>query len=287
VSPSTGDGEIADAHLHLFRDGYHARYGHGWTNGIDDLARYETLRRAHGIGLGLVVGYEGSPAFAGNNDDLAEWARSCGWLVPVRYLPCVPAPSEAALRDAWSRGFAGISLYVTSPGEAREVACWPSHVAASLRRQRAVVSVNAAPDCVRGLMPFLSALDGCAVLFSHLGLPGPYATPPSRAAAAERLRPLLDAAELPHVGVKLSGLYAVSRPSHDYPHPQALPFIELVAEAFGHRRLYWGSDYSPCLEHVSFAQALDAVSAYPWSPAEREAILGANLRAAVGAAGAG
>lgn len=281
MSPRTGQDALADAHLHLFRDGHHARYGRGWAEGVDDLARYEALRREHGIDLGLVVGYEGSAEFAGNNDHLAEWTRSHEWMTPLWYLPCAQAPAEAALRDVWERGFVGLSLYVTSPREASEIADCPQHVTASLRQHQAVVSINAGLDCVGGLMPFLSALEGCVVLFSHLGLPGPHASHPSQVAAARRLRPLLGAAKLPHVGVKLSALYAISQPSHDYPHPQALPFVELLAEAFGSQRLYWGSDYSPCLEHVSFAQTIDAVAAYPWSPTERQAVLGGNLRAAL------
>jgi L-fuconolactonase len=48
---------IADAHLHLFREGFPGHYGRA-GGGLSDVVLYETLRQAHGIQKGLVVGYE-------------------------------------------------------------------------------------------------------------------------------------------------------------------------------------------------------------------------------------
>ena len=75
----------------------------------------------------------------------------------------------------------------------------------------------------------------------------------------------------------MSGLYAISDPSHDYPHLSARPFMELAREAYGCRRLYWGSDFSPVLEHLSFAQTIDPLFRLGWSDRDMRDVMGGNL----------
>jgi predicted TIM-barrel fold metal-dependent hydrolase len=119
------------------------------------------------------------------------------------------------------------------------------------------------------------------VLISHLGLPGRYASPPSRNAARKILSPLCALAKQPHVGVKLSGLYAISDPSHAYPHRSAHPFLRQLYDDFGPKRLYWGSDFSPALEHVSFAQMIDPLFELGWSTNDLKNIMHDNLTRAI------
>ncbi|GAB2958407.1 hypothetical protein GCM10027280_53940 [Micromonospora polyrhachis] len=57
--------------------------------------------------------------------------------------------------------------------------------------------------------------------------------------------------------MKISGLYAVSQPAHAYPHDSAVPFLAVLLDRFGPNRLYWGSDFAPSLDEVSFRQTLD------------------------------
>jgi L-fuconolactonase len=141
-----------------------------------------------------------------------------------------------------------------------------------------IVSVNATPGTLARTRDTLRRLEGCQVLISHLGNPGTQDSPPSRAQVSAVLDPLLSLSDARHIGVKLSGLYDMSSPSHGFPHVIARPFIDRVADAFGTERLYWGSDFSPALDHVSFAQTIHAVSDLPWSDAERSAVMGGNLR---------
>jgi len=77
--------------------------------------------------------------------------------------------------------------------------------------------------------------------------------------------------------VKLSGFYAISAPSHAYPHCSARPFVKELYEKIGAKRLYWGSDFSPALEHVSFAQTLDVLFQFGWPSRVVEAIMHDNL----------
>jgi predicted TIM-barrel fold metal-dependent hydrolase len=96
----------------------------------------------------------------------------------------------------------------------------------------------------------------------------------------EAIAPLLSLAIFPGMKVKLSAFYALTDPGYDYPHQAAWPYAEALAQAFGVDRLLWGSDFSPALEHVSFAQTLGVVEHMPFfTPNERNRIMGENLLA--------
>jgi predicted TIM-barrel fold metal-dependent hydrolase len=141
----------------------------------------------------------------------------------------------------------------------------------------ALVSLNAAPAATAAIARTVGQLDGCRLLFSHLGLPGRFARPPGPSEARTVLAPLLELSRHQHVFVKLSGLYAISQQPHDFPHVAAQPFIELLLETFQPRRLLWGSDFSPALDFVSFAQTADPRSLSACSDAEIGDIMGGNL----------
>ena len=268
--------KLADAHLHLFCKGYAARYGAAWAN-PHELELYESFRRVHGIERGLVIGYEGRPEFRSNNRDLAAWARKHSWITPLGFLSVTPPPSLKLLAARLRQGFAGLALYVMTARDAERLYRWPISAAKWLNQHRQILSLNARPEALAHLKPFLAKLDQCTTLISHLGLPGRYAAPPSRREARKILQPLRSLAKLPRVGVKLSGLYAISQPSHAYPHRSAHPFIRQLYDDFGPKRLYWGSDFSPALEHVSFSQTFDALFQLGWSAGDLRRIMHDNL----------
>lgn len=268
--------KLADAHLHLFRRGYAERYGPAWAN-RSEVELYKTLRREHKIERGLVIGYEGQPKYHGNNRDLAAWARQHSWITPLAFLPATTLPTIQGLEARRRQGFAGIALYAMRLEEVECLNRWPSSVHQWLNQHRQIVSLNTRPEAFRNLRPFLAQLDRCAVLISHLGLPGRYAAPPARREAKRILQPLRSLARLPQVGVKLSGLYAISQPSHAYPHRSAHPLIQQLYDDFGPERLYWGSDFSPALEHVSFPQTIDALLGLGWPVADLRRVMHDNL----------
>jgi L-fuconolactonase len=191
-------------------------------------------------------------------------------------LPSFPAIPAAE--------FAGVSLYLLDGSDANELASWPQSIVHALNEREAIVSINASPSALVPLKDALARFERCRVLISHLGDPGPYTGSRSQADARDVLQPLLALAELPELGIKLSAFYGISSPPHDYPHPSARPFVELLVETFGPQRLFWGSDFSPALDFVSFAQTIDAVARLPWTDAEREAVMGGNLRRVLGRA---
>jgi len=266
----------ADAHVHLFREGFAGETG-GSPAGADEVAVYERLRLHHGIERSLVLGYEGDRRYAGNSDDVLSLAQRHAWIVPLVYLRHAPAPQPSTLKDYAERGAAGFALYADDAHEGRALVEWPDLVLDELQRQRAMISVNAAPETLAAMRPFIHRLDACTVIISHLGSPPRCPTPPGIAHARELLEPLLRLATGPHVRVKFSGLYAISDPSHNFPHTSAKPFLDLVLERFGPSRLLWGSDFPPALDYVSFVQLLDTRLLAGCSGAEIEGVMGANL----------
>jgi L-fuconolactonase len=261
---------LADSHVHLFAGGIVGRYGRACSGG-HDLETYESFRAEHGIDVALVVGYEGEPEYRGNNGYVADLAADNGWMVPLAFTP-TDAPAVP------SRPFAGISLYLSTPEDGRRFAGWPPEVLHGLSAEEMIVSVNAVPATLAPAVETIRALDRCRVLISHVGEPGAHREPPTHEQVSAALEPVLSLSAARHVGVKLSALYALSNPAHAYPHAAARPVIERVAEAFGTERLYWGSDFSPALDFVSFAQTVSAIADLPWSDSERTAIMGGNLR---------
>jgi predicted TIM-barrel fold metal-dependent hydrolase len=182
------------------------------------------------------------------------------------------------------RPFAGIAVYVTTRREAEEFAAWPRDLLERMSSAELIVSVNAASESLRATTRLLQRLEGCHVLLSHLGQPDARKVAPGRRDVERLLGPALALESSARVGVKLSGLYSISSPAHAYPHAVVRPFVECLAERFGAKRLYWGSDFSPALDYVSFVQTIDAVAAMPWSQAERSAVMGGNLRRLVSSA---
>jgi L-fuconolactonase len=268
--------KLADAHLHLFRHGYAERYGRGWA-GRSEVALYEALRRAHEIECGLVIGYEGQPKFHGNNRDLARWAKAYSWITPLSFVASTQSLTPRTFESRRRQGFAGIALYLETPQDVEALNRTSAAVRDWLNERRQIVSLNARPEALAALRPFLAELPGCSVLVSHLGLPGRYATPPSRSVARRILQPIRALAKLPNVGVKLSGLYAISDPSHAYPHRSARPLLRQLYDDFSAARLYWGSDFSPALEHVSFPQTIDALLELGWPANDLRRVLHDNL----------
>lgn len=266
---------LADAHLHFFRHGFPGLYGASLIG--SDIAAYERLRAFHGIAAALVVGYEGEGIDPGNNAYIRELAATRPWMATLAYADVARGPG-AAEAEAWlAAGHVGISLYVPDAAAAQAVAALSTGFWQALERGTAIISLNAPPEVIAGLRGVVERAPGCRFVFSHIGLPGAYRTAPSREDAEARIAPLLALAVLPHVFVKISGLYAISEPMHAWPHAAAQPFIDLALAQFGPERCLWASDFAPALDFVSFAQTVDNPLLGGLSAAERESVMGGSL----------
>jgi L-fuconolactonase len=266
---------LADAHLHLFRNGFPGLYGESLLR--PEIEVYENLRKAHGIAAGLVVGYEGEGIDPSNNAYIRALTAERPWMHTVAYADAHSAPTADVVTAILESGHAGVALYVTDAAKGAAAAAWPASAWNVLHQARALVSLNATPECLALIAPAIENFSGCTFLISHMGLPGSYRQPLAMADAEARLAPLLRLAALPNVMVKISAPYAISDPAFSYPHVAAEPFLDLILNRFGVERCLWGSDFSPSLDHVSFAQTIS----YPWlerlGDVDRASVMGGNL----------
>ncbi len=236
--------KLADAHIHLFPHGFPGRYGPLFPAG--DISVYEKIREEHSVGRALVVGYEGEPWSHGNNRYIAKLAHKHPWITPLAY--CQPAAlTPKTLKRLWQQSFAGLSLYIFKKEDADAFNRLSSEAVNSLNKHRAIISLNCPPDIAWLMRPVFERLADTRILLSHLGMPE------KMTAAARQLRPVLKLADLPHLGVKVSGAYALNT----YPHPHLPELLSKFKAAFGESRLYWGSDFCPALDSVSFAQTIE------------------------------
>lgn len=271
--------ERADAHMHLFSRGYQGgSFASRPGVRIDEAQCYASLARERGVEAALVVGYEGEPWCTENNAHIAEMAGEYTWVRPMAYVDVTQSVDQDMLERWRKQGFVGIGVYVFDARQAAGLARVMPAVWRWLVEHDWMVSVNSAGEWLAVWHEILEEYPQLQVLISHLGLPKKVASPPSGKQAARTLAPLLALSRFAQTYVKLSGFYAISDPSWDYPHAAAWPYVQAVYEAFGCERLLWGSDFSPHLDSVSFAQTLGVFEEMPFfSTQQRAMIEGANL----------
>lgn len=92
--------------------------------------------------------------------------------------------------------------------------------------------------------------------------------------APEKLKLLLDLAKFEKVYVKISHTWSLSKMA--YPWRDTFSMVKRVYEAFGARRLMWGTDWPVSLNKATYTQTLSVVRDEMdfFSPEEREWVLG-------------
>lgn len=255
---------LADAHLHLFRHGFH-----GNRPEHEELNEYLSLRERFGIGQGLVVGYEGQEQFVGNNVYLLEISRDYDWMVPLRYV----GSHEQDLTDLEPEFF-GYAIYLDDWPRSLEWARALNGIAERSLSSRPLVSINGSPETLDFSRPSLSGFDDCQLIISHLGLPG--SAVKTTREALERVKPILKLAKAVELSVKISGLYTFD-PSNDG--EAAAVYVEALLDALGPTRLLWGSDFAPSLDHLPAERAFALPEKVDrlFSPDERELVTSGNL----------
>jgi L-fuconolactonase len=267
---------LTDSHIHFFSAGFPGAYGALFPSG-GELRTYDAIRAVHNIERSLIVGYEGDAWAAGNNRYIAGLAKKHEWMAPVAFCFTDAPPTPRQLQSYWKSGFYGISLYINGDAEADGVLSWPTETLDSLNERQAIISINVPVTKVTKIRPFLERLPGATVLLSHLGLPGKIKPNLTEAAARKLIAPVVNLAELPQIGVKYSGFYDTG----EYPHTSAAPVLDLLRSAYGDKRLYWGSDFVPALDFVSFPQTIEAARLTLSTAAQAKAIFADNLTRAL------
>lgn len=109
------------------------------------------------------------------------------------------------------------------------------------------------------------------ILIHHLGQPR----------SSEDLEGLLGLADLPNIGVKVSGFNYSTLRFWDYPYPDVQNRYRRIANAFGPMRLYWGSDFPASRDQLTYTQSIEVVREHSafLAPGELAGVLGDNLAA--------
>jgi predicted TIM-barrel fold metal-dependent hydrolase len=136
-----------------------------------------------------------------------------------------------------------------------------------------IASIACAPHQHAALHRVAERLPQLPILIHHLGHPG--------VGNAERLAQVLASARFPSIGVKVSGFYySTQQPFWDFPFADSIKeVVGPLYDAFGPRRLYWGSDYPVCLRNMTYPQAIECFRSHcDFIPeADKALILGENL----------
>ena len=255
---------LADAHVHLFAGGYGGARAMARRPGvhIDETKLYASLAAEHGIEQALVVGYEGERWARGNNQHIRRLATQNTWVKPLAYVRPQDARHPRRIDALIREPFVGVAFYVFDDAAEEAVAGIPDDFWDRLVSTRRLVSVNSRGDRWNVWQKVLDRHPALRLLISHLGLPEPMKSP-GRRDRRSVMKSVLNLAKHPSVYIKLSGMYALTRVGHDYPHRAASPYVDLALQHFGPRRMLWGSDFSPCLGWISFPQAADVSSLVP------------------------
>lgn len=106
------------------------------------------------------------------------------------------------------------------------------------RTQRLVVSIAAGPAWFADVGRVAARHPDVPLLLHHVGM-----IRHADATAAADAEALAALAAHPNVGVKASGFYAGSDDTAEYPYAEQMALFQRVYEAFGARRVAWGSDH--------------------------------------------
>ncbi|MBI2824781.1 MAG: amidohydrolase [Planctomycetia bacterium] len=226
----------------------------------------------HGVDRAVLV----QPVYPGEDNSYVADAAAEN---PERFIAvCVVDPRKpgaAGRLTYWvkERGCRGLRLRPRIAEEAEvfgDPSTWPLWRAAE--RLGIVVNVLASPEHLGKVAALAERFLAIPILIDHLAHPH-LGGPGTEATAAG---PLVALERFPNVHVKLSGFYYFSR--GEYPYNDCRELLRAVCEAFGPKRLLWGSDFPHVLSKTGYGQSLQfAEHSLDWlAAADRLVILGEN-----------
>ena len=236
---------IVDSHCHA---------GTSWFEPIELLV-YQM--DANGVDRGVLIQHRGMY----DNDYLLESARRCPGRFSVVAIVDTAAPDAPVALEEWaSRGAVGVRLEPTSRSPGPDpLALWRKAGELGL-----AVSVIGTLDefASPGFAALVSDLPDVPIVVEHLAGATPRDEPPY--AQFERAMELANA---PNTYVKVGGIGEIAeRPSPLRNEPgfdDVPPLIETARDAFGPRRMMWGSDYPPVSGREGYRNALHGVMNHP------------------------
>ncbi len=118
-----------------------------------------------------------------------------------------------------------------------------------------VVCMQIEPQHAGRLRTLASRFRDVRFVVDHLGKPDV-----TEGAPYPSFRPILELAELDGAHIKLSGVFYASR--QEFPYQDMIPMVRLAWEAFGARRMLWGTDFPNIFKACGYEAALDHVKSH-------------------------
>ena len=245
---------IIDAHVHTL-DNYEPMAPFGGMGRYDRLIE---LMDDAGVEKALMLPVV-QPFSPENNAECAAWARQH----PDRLATLTDVPlheegaAEQVLRARERYGAVGTSYYPNSG----DIAWMLDEGRADLWRAYAdtglVCNLHVTPANYGVLALLAGRHAGVRFSCNHLGLPGSAFEPD-----ADGYRPLIEAARLDNVFVKVSAFYHAAATPWDPRCPRTLGFFHRLLAEIGPQKLMWGSDWPPTGRHLTYRQSVEVVRTF-------------------------
>ncbi len=236
---------IVDSHCHA---------GTSWFEPIE-LLHYQM--EANGVDRGVLIQHRSMY----DNAYLLESAERFPGRFSVVAIVDTASPDACAALEEWARlGAIGVRFEPTtrSPG-ADPLAIWRK--ASDLELAASIVGTLdefASPE----FAALVSELPDLPVVVEHLAGATPQDEPPYT-----RFARAMELANAPNTYIKVGGIGEIAERPAPLPNEPGFddvpPLIEMARDAFGPRRMMWGSDYPPVSGREGYRNALRLVAEHP------------------------
>ncbi|MDA0712134.1 MAG: amidohydrolase family protein [bacterium] len=244
---------IIDPHLHVWSDDPE-KYPFGPSKpsqpGSVELL-FETMAAA-GVDRAVIV----QPIhYLFDNRYVADCIRRFPGKLAAQALvdPTAPDATDQLERLAVEQGFGGIRIHLSRYGDPATLAATGQNALwAKARDLNLCLNLFGKGEDHAAIEPILARFPEVKVVVDHIG-----GIPVGEPDPKPILRTLLGWAKYPNVYVKISNIH--TRSAEPYPFRDTFDIIKQVYDAFGPKRLMWGSDFPHILKTTGYLESLDLI----------------------------
>ncbi len=277
----------ADAHCHAWeRWPYDLAAPDAATRGSVDALLYEMDRNDIDVAAVVCARIGGGRGGAGHaNDDNNDYVASAARRHPDRLVAWVDVDStwspdyhtteasQRLKREVGRVGASGFAHYVGPENDGWLARDEGVEFLAAAAELGLIASISATPDWLRDVRSAALQVPTLPILLHHMGLPMESRADPGT------LDEIMACAEVPNIGIKVSGFHYNAAQWWNFPHIDVDDLFRQLVVNFGVERLLWGSDFPAARDHVTYRQSMENVRRHEnlVGPEGLGAIMGGNL----------
>jgi predicted TIM-barrel fold metal-dependent hydrolase len=281
MAADLNDSPILDCHTHCWRRWPYAPVPDAATRATDELLLHEM--NAGGVAEALVV----SASIDGANADNLDYvAAACGRhperLHLIAELDCswadtyhTPGSADRLRELADRHPLTGFAHYLAEDNDGWLLTDDADALFALAAERRLIVSLGAAPAWQADLREIARRHPSVPVLCHALGL-----VRETEGADSTAMSEVLASASVTNILIKVCGFHYCAARGWDYPWPGVVERLARIFDAYGPRRLCWGSDFPASTRFCTFRQSLEVVRTHCrfLAPEDLGLVLGGTLR---------